>query len=33
LREKYLEVLVITRGIDDEVLHTQLAKSYIDSIF
>lgn len=33
LREKYLEVLVLQRNIEDEVLHTQLAKCYIDIIF
>jgi hypothetical protein len=33
LKEKYLEVLVDDKKIEEERFHTQLAYSYIDAIF
>jgi len=30
---RYLEIIIEVRNNEDEVLHTQLAKSYLDSIF
>ena len=33
LKEKYLEVLVLEKNIEEERFHTQLAYLYIDAIF
>lgn len=33
LKERYLEVLVLDKNIEEERFHTQLAYSYIDAIF
>lgn len=33
LKEKYLEILVLQKRVNDEGLHTQLALYYIDILF
>jgi hypothetical protein len=33
LKERYLEVLVVDKNIEEERFHTSLAYSYIDTIF